>query len=184
MLSIAERTSAERECIYETTQELHCGCESIQADVITFLLSSRDRSFSYLLRNGLNKNAWNVRMCKYALENSKRFHKPSLPRCTFITLTNWHSTIAMYLVSIEIYSVTNGSTSIELLRAKQEMIKVFFLWEWTFEWCSFKQYNRMWGCWMLSLSGLSLVSKCDSMAIHEIFSDFDSSKCDLREEEK
>lgn len=121
-------------------------------------------------------------MCKYALENSKRFHQPSLPRCTFITLTNWHSTIAMYFVSIEIYSATNGSISIELLRAEQKMMKIFS-WEWTFEWCIAS--NRwMWGCWMLSLSGLSRVSKCNSMAIHEIFSDFESSKCDLREQAK
>ena len=31
----------------------------------------------------------------------------------------------MYFVSIEIYSGTNGSTSIELLRAEQKMIKCF-----------------------------------------------------------
>lgn len=31
--------------VYETKQEVHCGRESIQADVITFLLTSRSRSF-------------------------------------------------------------------------------------------------------------------------------------------
>lgn len=57
------------------------------------------------LRNGL-KNAWNARMCKYALENFKRFHNHLSPDALSL-LTNWHFTICNVFGSIEIYFGAN-----------------------------------------------------------------------------
>lgn len=122
------------------------------------------------LRNGL-KNAWIARMCKYALENFKRFHNHLSPDALSL-LTNWHFTICNVFGSIEIYFGANEKEKKNPLCAVRKIL------EWIFK-CSSSNtmahgYGAVECCRSLD------VSKCDSKPIHTIFNDFDSNKCDLK----